>query len=133
MRLGVRTTIRQKLSSELVGSRFKVLGPSPSFLAFVGCLQMCGKVQYEKIAMDWVMDFQPERYNVLMRRLVSQIDEGWWKELPLTLFNGLTSGIDALRFLQRAQQIGKVVLAQPSRMDCHPDGSYVLSSGGGSF
>ena len=88
---------------------------------------MCGKVQYEKIAMDWVMDFQPERYNVLMRRLVSQIDEGWWKELPLTLFNGLTSGIDALRFLQRAQQIGKVVLAQPSRMDCHPDGSYVLS------
>ena len=25
-------------------------------------------VQYEKIAMDWVMEYQPERYNVLMRR-----------------------------------------------------------------
>ena len=26
-------------------------------------------VQYEKIAMDWVMEYQPEHYNVLMRRL----------------------------------------------------------------
>ena len=64
-------------------------------------------VQYEKIAMDWVMEFQPERYNVLMRRLVSQIEQGWWKEVPLTLYEGLSSGIDAMRYLQRAQQIGK--------------------------
>lgn len=41
-------------------------------------------VQYEKIAMDWVMEYDPERYNVLMRRLVSQIEKGWWKEVPLT-------------------------------------------------
>ena len=90
-------------------------------------------VQYEKIAMDWVMDFQPERYNMLMRRLVSQIDQGWWKELPVTLFQGLESGVDALRFLQRAQQIGKVVLTQPSRLECQADGSYVLSGGVGAL
>ncbi|CAE7306072.1 ppsC [Symbiodinium microadriaticum] len=90
-------------------------------------------VQYEKIAMDWVMEFQPERYNVLMRRLVSQIEQGWWKEVPLTLYEGLASGIEAMRYLQRAQQIGKVVLTQPSRMECSEEGSYVLSGGVGAL
>ncbi|CAJ1343367.1 unnamed protein product, partial [Effrenium voratum] len=90
-------------------------------------------VQYEKIAMDWVMEYQPERYNVLMRRLVSQIEQGWWKEVPLTIYENLTSGIDALRYLQRAQQIGKVVLTQPSRMKCVEEGRYVLSGGVGAL
>ncbi|CAK9099313.1 Polyketide synthase PksJ (PKS) [Durusdinium trenchii] len=90
-------------------------------------------VQYEKIAMDWVMEHQPERYNVLMRRLVSQIEKGWWKEVPLTCYEGLNSGIDAMRYLQRAQQIGKVVLTQPSRMQLKEDGRYVLSGGVGAL
>eukprot|EP00435_Cladocopium_sp_Y103_P014457 s1029_g3.t1 len=90
-------------------------------------------VQYEKIAMDWVMEYQPERYNVLMRRLVSQIEKGWWKEVPLTCYEGLSSGIDAMRYLQRAQQIGKVVLTQPSRMQLVNDGRYVLSGGVGAL
>eukprot|EP00434_Breviolum_minutum_P009961 symbB.v1.2.008781.t1/scaffold514.1/size193457/7 len=90
-------------------------------------------VQYEKIAMDWVMEYQPERYNVLMRRLVSQIEQGWWKEVPLTCYEGLNSGIDAMRYLQRAQQIGKVVLTQPSRMQLVNDGRYVLSGGVGAL
>eukprot|EP00959_Pyramimonas_sp_CCMP1952_P009357 195246-Pyramimonas_sp.AAC.1 len=32
-------------------------------------------VQYEKIAMDWVMEHDPARYNVLMRRLVTQMEQ----------------------------------------------------------
>jgi acyl transferase domain-containing protein/NADPH:quinone reductase-like Zn-dependent oxidoreductase/acyl carrier protein len=90
-------------------------------------------VQYEKIAMDWVMEFQPERYNQLMRRLVTQINKGWWKPLPTKSFETLEAGIDALRFLQRAQQIGKVVLTQPSRMNCRPDATYLLSGGTGAL
>lgn len=130
-------------------------------------------VQYEKIAMDWVMEYQPERYNVLMRRpplggpgkciwlrldaigdratisswapqnafgciwligeqgkvsgygsricpswillvgllrvsaarLVSQIEKGWWKEVPLTCYsaNMVASQVGAfIRFMKLA-------------------------------
>ena len=128
-------------------------------------------VQYEKIAMDWVMEYQPEHYNVLMRRLpggpwqpgkcrlrwlrlvieppfhpepqafgciwligeqgkvsgyggicpswillvgllrvsaarlVSQIEKGWWKEVPLTCYsaNMVASQVGAfIRFMKLA-------------------------------
>eukprot|EP00438_Fugacium_kawagutii_P013957 Skav203423 [mRNA] locus=scaffold1743:394523:400823:- [translate_table: standard] len=48
-------------------------------------------------------------------------------------YEGLSSGIDAMRYLQRAQQIGKVVLTQPSRMQLVNDGRYVLSGGVGAL
>ncbi|CAE7693525.1 ppsC [Symbiodinium sp. CCMP2592] len=90
-------------------------------------------VQYEKIAMDWVMEYQPERFNLLLARLVGQVEEGLWEEVPLTLHEGLGSGVEALRYMQRAQHIGKVVLTQPSRMGCHADGTYFLSGGLGAL
>ena len=43
-------------------------------------------VQYEKIAMDWVMEYQPERYNVLMRRF------GWVSEGEGSEMKGETLG-----------------------------------------
>ena len=61
------------------------------------------------------------------------MEEGLWEEVPLTLYEGLGSGVEALRYMQRAQHIGKVVLTQPSRMGCHADGTYLLSGGLGAL
>ena len=49
------------------------------------------------------------------------------------MFEGLDKGEEALRFLQRAQHIGKVVLTVPHRMKLLPEASYVLSGGLGAL
>jgi len=90
-------------------------------------------VYYELLALDYYMAYERPKFNELLTRFLPQVEKGWWKPMPVTTFTGLEKGPDAFRFLQRAQQIGKVVITVPSRMDLVPDATYVLSGGMGSI
>jgi NAD(P)-dependent dehydrogenase (short-subunit alcohol dehydrogenase family) len=90
-------------------------------------------VYYELLALDYYMAYDQPKFNELLTRLTPEVAKGWWKPVPVTTFEGLEKGPDAFRFLQRAQQIGKVVITIPSRMGLKPDATYVLSGGMGSI
>lgn len=89
-------------------------------------------VQYHLLAIDYVMENEPSRFHGLMKRLEKDL-QGDWKPLPTTAFEGLHEGVAALQFLQRAQQIGKVILTVPPRMGLAREASYMLSGGMGAL
>ena len=49
------------------------------------------------------------------------------------VFEGMDTGVKAMQFLQRAQNIGKVVISQPSTLELKPESHYVLSGGMGAL
>jgi len=92
-------------------------------------------VMYEKIAADTMMEKEPWRYNAYMKRLLQRVDEGALRPIHMHTFDGLGQGIAAMQFLQRAQNIGKVVIREPSRMGgcCRPDATTLISGGLGAL
>jgi len=90
-------------------------------------------VMYEKIAADTMMELEPWRYNRYLKRLLQRVDEGALKPINMHVFQGFEQGVSALQFLQKAQNIGKVVISEPSRMMCQPDAAPVLSGGTGAL
>eukprot|EP00435_Cladocopium_sp_Y103_P039449 s1029_g10.t1 len=78
-------------------------------------------VKYYPLAIDGVCENEPDRYQGLLKRLEKDLQgthyrqsinpgskrSGSWKPLEATEFEGLSKGVEALQFLQRAQQIGK--------------------------
>jgi NAD(P)-dependent dehydrogenase (short-subunit alcohol dehydrogenase family) len=49
------------------------------------------------------------------------------------LFQGFDKGVSALQFLQRANNIGKVVITDDSRLKCRADAMPLLSGGTGAL
>ncbi|CAE7460662.1 ppsC, partial [Symbiodinium sp. KB8] len=90
-------------------------------------------VMYEKIAADTMMDKEPWRYNGYMKRLISRVDEGGLKPINMHVFDGMETGVKAMQFLQRAQNIGKVVISQASTLALKQESHYVLSGGMGAL
>ncbi|CAE8615450.1 unnamed protein product [Polarella glacialis] len=90
-------------------------------------------VMYVKIAADHMMERDPWRYNGYLKRLLTRVDEGGLKPINMHVFEGLEKGVAALQFLQRANNIGKVVISSPSRMLCRPDAMPLLSGGLGAL
>jgi hypothetical protein len=90
-------------------------------------------VQYHLIAIDHVMQEDPDHYQILLARLQAKMAKQLWEPLPMVKFTGFAEGVEALRCLQRAAHIGKVVLEVPSRMNLDPTGTYVLSGGRGAL
>eukprot|EP00933_Yihiella_yeosuensis_P033453 TRINITY_DN27154_c0_g1_i1.p1 TRINITY_DN27154_c0_g1~~TRINITY_DN27154_c0_g1_i1.p1 ORF type:complete len:1548 (+),score=394.66 TRINITY_DN27154_c0_g1_i1:542-4645(+) len=87
-------------------------------------------VMYEKIAADTMMEKESWRYNSYLKRLIQRVDDGGLRPINMHLFDGLEEGVAALQFLQRAQNIGKVVISESSRMLCRPGSGPQLLSGG---
>ena len=58
---------------------------------------------------------------------------GGLKPINMHVFDGMENGVKAMQFLQRAQNIGKVVISQQSTLDLKPDSHYVLSGGMGAL
>ena len=52
------------------------------------------------------------RYNAYLKRLLIRVEAGSLKPINMHIFKGLEEGVHALQFLQRAQNIGKVVISQ---------------------
>jgi acyl transferase domain-containing protein/thioesterase domain-containing protein/D-arabinose 1-dehydrogenase-like Zn-dependent alcohol dehydrogenase/acyl carrier protein len=90
-------------------------------------------VLYEPIAADVMLTTNPEWFHGQMTRMVQQIESGIVKPIGIKEFDMETSGIDALRFLQQAQHIGKVVVTQPSTMGLQNMAAYVITGGMGAL
>ena len=90
-------------------------------------------VRYHLIAIDHMMEEDPDHYQVLLARLQDKMAKKQWDPLPMVTFTGFAEGVEAFRCLQRAAHIGKVVLEVPSRMNLDPTGTYVLSGGMGAL
>eukprot|EP00930_Biecheleria_cincta_P034635 TRINITY_DN23908_c0_g1_i1.p1 TRINITY_DN23908_c0_g1~~TRINITY_DN23908_c0_g1_i1.p1 ORF type:complete len:1914 (+),score=347.51 TRINITY_DN23908_c0_g1_i1:40-5781(+) len=90
-------------------------------------------VLYEKIAVDQMMLEEPWRFNGYLKRLLKRVDDGGLTLINMHIFEGMDRGIEALQFLQKAQNIGKVVISNPSLMGCREEAEYVLSGGTGSL
>ncbi|CAE7912973.1 eryA [Symbiodinium sp. KB8] len=71
---------------------------------------------YEKIAADTMMEKEPWRYNAYLKRLLQRVDDGGLSPINMHIFDGMEKGVAALQFLQRANNIGKVVISSPSRL-----------------
>ncbi|CAE7249833.1 ppsC, partial [Symbiodinium sp. CCMP2456] len=90
-------------------------------------------VMYEKIAADTMMEKEPWRYNAYLKRLLHRVDDGGLSPINMHTFDGMEKGVAALQFLQRASNIGKVVITSPSRLLCSPKQMPVLSGGLGAL
>eukprot|EP00439_Symbiodinium_sp_Y106_P081712 s190_g20.t2 len=90
-------------------------------------------VLYEKIAADTMMENEPWRYNAYLNRLLSRVEEGTLKPINMHTFEGMDKAVAAMQFLQRAQNVGKVVIRHPSTLGVKPDSHYVLSGGLGAL
>ncbi|CAJ1437568.1 unnamed protein product, partial [Effrenium voratum] len=89
-------------------------------------------VMYEKIAADTMMEKEPWRYNAYLKRLKERVDQKALRPINMHIFEGMERGVQALQFLQRANNIGKVVISSPSRLQCS-EGWPLLSGGLGAL
>ncbi|KAH8740316.1 type I fatty acid synthase, partial [Cryptosporidium ryanae] len=74
-------------------------------------------VKYKTVAVDVMMEENPVWFGEMLARIKRRVESGMIKPLPLKIFNMRGSeenGIDAFRFMQRAQHIGKVIIKIPS-------------------
>ncbi|KAH7650255.1 hypothetical protein FG379_003325, partial [Cryptosporidium bovis] len=74
-------------------------------------------VKYKTVAIDVMMEENPKWFGKMLDRIKRRVEDGMIKSLPLRIFNMRGSeenGIDAFRFMQRAQHIGKVVIKIPT-------------------
>ena len=53
--------------------------------------------------------------------------------MPIKEFDLETNGVTALRFLQQAKHIGKVVVTSPSSLSVNSDVAYVITGGMGAL
>lgn len=90
-------------------------------------------VTYATIEADTMMEKEPWRYNGYLKRLLERVEVGGLVPINMHVFSGLEEGVQALQFLQRANNIGKVVLSEPSRMLCGPASRALLSGGTGAL
>lgn len=90
-------------------------------------------VLYRRIAADTMMEQEPWRYNAYLQRLLERVQNGGLEPIHSHTFEGFERGVAALQFLQRAQNIGKVIISEPSRLMCRPDVGAMLSGGTGAL
>eukprot|EP00820_Chromera_velia_P004139 Cvel_3424.t1-p1 / transcript=Cvel_3424.t1 / gene=Cvel_3424 / organism=Chromera_velia_CCMP2878 / gene_product=Erythronolide synthase, modules 3 and 4, putative / transcript_product=Erythronolide synthase, modules 3 and 4, putative / location=Cvel_scaffold137:112354-129164(+) / protein_length=4811 / sequence_SO=supercontig / SO=protein_coding / is_pseudo=false len=79
-------------------------------------------IQYEIIAVDHMMEENPVWFGEMLTRVRSLVDKGQIGAIPLALFDlndKEKGGVAAMRFMQRAGHIGKVIITNPSSL-CPP-------------
>merc|ERR1719223_1651980 len=76
---------------------------------------------------------QPWRYHSYLKRLIERVNDGGVNPIHLHTFAGFDNGVKALQFLQRAQNIGKVIISAASTMMCESGATALLSGGTGSL
>eukprot|EP01052_Picozoa_sp_SAG31_P007897 SAG31_NODE_386_length_16407_cov_24.639686_2_plen_2943_part_00 len=96
-------------------------------------------VLYEPIAADVLLTSNPQWFNRHLDRMVEEVEEGRLEHVHLAkspttgeCFE-ITEGVQALRFLQQAQHIGKVVMTVPSSMNLSSDVAYIITGGMGAL
>ena len=90
-------------------------------------------VLYEAIAADVLLTTDPAWFNRQLDRMVEQVEAGELSPVPIKEFDLETNGVKALRFLQQAKHIGKVVVTSPSSLKLNSDVAYVITGGMGAL
>jgi len=70
----------------------------------------------------------PDRIREMLEALVALFDQGVLRHAPITAWH-MREGVNALRYLSQARNIGKVVLTLPGPLD--PDGTVLITGGTG--
>ncbi|WOB44554.1 SDR family NAD(P)-dependent oxidoreductase [Thermoleptolyngbya oregonensis NK1-22] len=110
------------------GGRFVDIGkPDPALVWQLR--QLRPDVQYTAIDLMQVTTQQPDQIQTMLRRVMAQVEAGQLQPLPHTRFQR-DGVIDAFRYMQQAQHIGKVVIefAKPTFAP-RPKSVYVITGG----
>ncbi len=89
-------------------------------------------IDYFILAIDDMLVHQPQEVQKLLQTIMAHFTEGKFKALPSTCFP-ITDAESAFEYLQRAKNIGKVVLTFPEsrKLKIDPAGSYLITGGMG--
>lgn len=93
------------------GSRFVDIGKGQS-LSDEEFSELAPYVQLHRLDLVALCQQQPDTVQQELCRMVDKVREGAWAPLPLTVFSR-TDIVDGFRTLQRAEHIGKVIIADP--------------------
>ncbi|WP_203721033.1 type I polyketide synthase [Paractinoplanes brasiliensis] len=77
-----------------------------------------------------LLDAGPDRITEMFADLMAMFEAGTVRPLPLTV-HGMSRAVDALRYLQGAKHVGKVVLTVAPELD--PDGTVLITGGTGTL
>ncbi len=91
-------------------------------------------IDYFILALDDMIVHQPQDVHKLLQTVTAQFAEGKFNALPSTCFP-ITDAESAFEYLQRAKNIGKVVLTLPEakQLKIDPSGSYLITGGLGAL
>ncbi len=89
-------------------------------------------VTYHIIAIDEMLIHQKKEMHNLLKTVIKYFSEGTFKPLPCTCF-AISDAESGFEYLQRAKQIGKVVLTFPevNQFKIDPEASYLITGGMG--
>lgn len=147
--------VLNSLAGEAINRNLRVLKPFGRFLelgkrdfyenTLLGLRPFRNNISYFGIDADQVMQLQPELTRRLFGEIMALFEQGHLHPLPFTSFEA-EQVVDAFRYMQQAQQIGKVVvtyrngirhftaLAAPQRpLALDPNSTWLVTGGLGGF
>jgi myxalamid-type polyketide synthase MxaB len=132
--------VLNSLAGEFIPKSLQVLRPGGCFVE-IGKTEVWTSAQVAAMRPDvsyFLVDLveltqqQPARIQAMLRDLMLQFQSGQLQPLPQTCFPA-TQVIAAFRFMQRAKQMGKIVVSQGhlTGSQVRPDGAYLITGGHG--
>ena len=89
-------------------------------------------IHYEILALDGIMQSDPEQIRLLMAELAGELASGELAPLPVEIYP-IAEAKTAFRRMQQARHIGKIVLQTPEPLQPRPDRSYLVTGGLGAL
>ncbi|ABM11841.1 type I polyketide synthase [Mycolicibacterium vanbaalenii] len=89
-------------------------------------------IDYEVLALDAVMQQDPDRIQLLLADLADSLARGETAPLPFEAYP-LAEATTAFRRMQQARHTGKIILQMPKPLQPHGDRSYLITGGLGAL
>ncbi len=90
-------------------------------------------IQYFILALDETIVKRPLEAKNLLQKVVEKFSNGSLKPIPITNFQ-ITEALSAFQYLQKAKNIGKIVLTLPQKdLNIDSKGSYLITGGLGAL
>lgn len=131
--------VLNSLAGEFVTKGLSLLAPGGRFIE-IGKIDVRDEaylnenfpnIVYDTIALDTLSSEQPRFVGQMLRDLLAEFESGVLKPLPWREFP-MQEAIEAFRFMQRAQHIGKVVVTRLEHGQAvSPEASYLITGGTG--
>ncbi|WP_203721047.1 type I polyketide synthase, partial [Paractinoplanes brasiliensis] len=115
------------LTGEFIDASLELLAPGGRFVE-MGKADIRDPEGVNYRAFD-LMEAGPDRLGEMLAELVEMFAAGSIRLLPVTVFE-VSRAVDALRYLQAARHVGKVVLRYPA---AEPDGTVLITGGTGAL